>query len=154
MRTLHFNKNSWHYKLAEFSSTSPSNISYNFCGYFWQVIFGIMIGILMFGFSIMVLLLLVLCPILYLIVCLQYQIFEVPVEVGVGLFIDIVILIIYVSSKIQTWLDNHREMQRQKDYDEWIANGYASKPQKQAGFIVTTWQTFKDKTCFKIDFEG
>jgi hypothetical protein len=83
---------------------------------------------------------------------LQYQFFEPPKEVAVGLVLDVGLLLGCVVFLISDWLADRRELKRQKFYDEYVKNNY-KKVEKKPSFVITAWRTFKDKTCFRIEFE-
>jgi hypothetical protein len=100
----------------------------------------------------MCLFILVVAPLLYLAVGLQYQFFEPSKEVAVGLVLDVGLLLIYVWFLVSDWLADRRELKRQKFYDEYVKNNY-KKVEKKPSFVITAWCTFKDKTCFRIEFE-
>ncbi len=151
MNTLKFNKNSWHYQLVR-AVKDEWHISDNFCGYFWDVIISGSILLLMLAMTAMCLFVLVVAPLLYLAVGLQYQFFEPPKEVAVGLVFDVGLLLIYVWFLVSDWLADRRELKRQKFYDEYVKNNY-KKVEKKPSFVITAWRTFKDKTCFRIEFE-
>ena len=151
MNTLKFNKNSWHYQLVR-AVKDEWHISDNFCGYFWDVIISGSILLLMLAMITMCLFVLVVAPLLYLAVGLQYQFFEPPPEVAVGLVLDVGLLLIYVWFLVSDWLADRRELKRQKFYDEYVKNNY-KKVEKKPSFVITAWRTFKDKTCFRIEFE-
>ncbi len=151
MNTLKFNKKSWHYQLVR-AVKDEWHISDNFCGYFWDVIISGSILLLMLAMITMCLFILVVAPLLYLAVGLQYQFFELPKEVAVGLVFDVGLLLIYVWFLVSDWLADRRELKRQKFYDEYVKNNY-KKVEKKPSFVITAWRTFKDKTCFRIEFE-
>ena len=151
MNTLKFNKNSWHYQLVRVVK-DEWHISDNFCGYFWDVIISGSILLLMLAMITMCLFILVVAPLLYLAVGLQYQFFEPSKEVAVGLVLDVGLLLIYVWFLVSDWLADRRELKRQKFYDEYVKNNY-KKVEKKPSFVITAWRTFKDKTCFRIEFE-
>ena len=151
MNTLKFNKNSWHYQLVR-AVKDEWHISDNFCGYFWDVIISGSILLLMLAMTAMCLFILVVAPLLYLAVGLQYQFFELPKEVAVGLVLDAGILVGCIICLISDWLADRRELKRQKFYDEYVKNNY-KKVEKKPSFVITAWRTFKDKTCFRIEFE-
>jgi hypothetical protein len=127
-------------------------ISDNFCGYFWNVVFS---GLIVLYFTAMVaicLFVLVVAPLLYLVVGLQYQFFEPPKEVAVGLVFDIGLLLVCVVFLFSDWLAERKQRKRDRDYEEFVTNNY-KKVEKKPSFIATAWRTFKDKTCFRIEFE-
>lgn len=154
MRTLHFNKNSWHYKAALLASSNHYDIPENFCNYFWRVIFGSFLTLLLLGIFSLFTFLTVIAPILYLVVCLQYGTFWPPAEVVVGIVLDIIIMIgvahFYITENILPEYKKKRAAKRLKLMEDGI---YPESTPKEPGFIVTAWRTFKDKTCFKIEFE-
>lgn len=150
MNKLKFKKNSWHYKLALFASEDNlQSIPDNFCSYFWKVILGIFMFTMTIIFGIILTFVTIVSPLLYLFVGIQYEFFlPIPVEVVIGLAVDSIVFVLNVMYQISEW----RETKRQKDYDAWEANGYKHQ-EKTPSFIQTSWNTFKDKTCFKIEFE-
>lgn len=154
MRTLHFNKNSWHYKAALLASSNHYDIPENFCNYFWRVFLGLFLTLLLIWVVVIFAFLTVIAPILYLVVCLQYGTFGAPVEVVVGGVLDIIIMIgvahFYITENILPEYKKKRAAKRLKLMEDGI---YPESTPKEPGFIVTAWRTFKNKTCFKIEFE-
>ncbi len=151
MNTLKFNTKSWHYRLVRFIK-NEWEISDNFCGYFWDVVMSGIVLLLMLAMVIFCLFVLVVAPLLYFVVGLQYQFFEPTNEVVIGLFFDAVLLVICVICLFSDWLADRRELKRQKQLDEYVKNNYRTV-EKKPSFVMTAWRTFKDKTCFRIEFE-
>jgi hypothetical protein len=95
---------------------------------------------------------LVVSPLLYLVVGLQYQFFEPPDEVLIGSGLDTGLLLVCGGFLFSDWLAERKQRKRDRDYEEFVKNNYR-KVEKKPSFIVSAWRTFKDKTCFRIEFE-
>lgn len=146
MKSITFSKNSWHYRLVSFIKP-PYQISDDFCGYFWDVIISAFSLVCMISALVFFTLLLLIHPLLYLAVSLQYGFFDLPAPVGVGLFLDIgSILIILFFYIIDIWYPAYQE---KKYWNNFSKMTELPKP----SFIMMSWNKFKDKTCFKVEFK-
>lgn len=153
MKPLQFNKNSWHYKLVS-TVKDEYSISDNFCEYFWDVIGSLVLWLSITFISITGLYMGICSPLIYLAVALQYGWFELPKDTTFGLAMDSVFLLLGLLFYVcDIWIPRKIEEKRKRDYDKMLAEQQEDYVPKQPGFIITAWRTFKDKTCFKIEFK-
>ena len=141
MNTLNFSKSSWHYRLVCLNKYER-DISTNFCGYFWDVVLSMMVMGVAFGATILISYALIVSPLMYFAVVLQYGAFEAPSEVRLGILLDLLLIsftVLYVIfNAVESAYFNIRYVNRETP--------------KVPGFVSTAWKTFRDKTCFKIEF--
>lgn len=140
MRNFELNKNSWHYKAAQFGTVFGVPDETNFCKYFWMVLKGVLlhsiIFVFMFGFGSAILFSIgnVIMHFLY-----GWEMTQMAEGVLVGLLIGGSFLGFLVAKK-----------QIEKMANAAVASqSMTEKP----GFLYMTYLKFKDKTCFKINFK-
>ena len=152
MKSLKFSTKSLHYRLALlWCNDDRYKISDNICGYFWQVLFGTVTAILMFGAICVMLSITVVFPLVYLVVALQTGIwFKPPDEMIAGLCIDAVVILVVISTMIASYLYERKERKRERDYQRMIAGEQISN---NDSFIVEVYRKFKNKTCVKLEFK-
>ncbi len=144
MKTLKFDKDSWHYKLANFGGVWY--IEENICGYTRQVIRGAFLAMLVLCVVEFFLFLCVASLLIVLISYIENGIFFIdsPIYVAFisGVTIDIVVLFGYLNI----------EFQIQDKIKEKLFTSNDNK--KKSNFIVEGYRAFKEKTCVRIEFSG
>ncbi len=139
MKTLTLNKNSWHYRLA--STYPPCDhwaIARDICGYTRQVIRGMITCMFLTPILAYIVLCLILPPI-----AIFVPDFVLPTLVNpftAGAIFYVVFALGYTAYLIAT------------AYVKLSSKGGLQKA-IHTGFIYNSYKSFKDKTCFKIDFK-
>lgn len=151
MRSLKFSTKSLHYRLALlWCDDNRHMISNNICGYFWQVLLGSIVAIVLVGVVIFISSLAVIFPLVYLVVALQTGIwFDTPTEVVAGLCIDAIVIFVVICAMIGSCIEACKERKRERDYQRMMAGEQIIK---NDSFIVEIYNKFKNKTCAKIEF--
>lgn len=153
MKILQFNKKTWHYKLVSYTM-DEHHISDNFCGYFWSVICCMIGWSMCISFLITLFYIMILSPLIYLAVVLQYGLFEASQIVVGGVTLDLILLFgMIFFYTFDVWIPKKQEERRKRNYEKMLAKLEETPIPTPPGFIVTAWRTFKYKTCFKIEFK-
>ena len=141
MKTIKINKNSWHYRLIDKYTTEPVWHIDNFCEYFWGVARGIFSVFLIIGCGSIISWIMVGEPIMYAITGFDPVFLDGNDGLQIGLMIWGIILFVFSISfttlKYQEYKDAHSKK-------------YVDEPDS---FIYTAYKSFKDKVCFKIEYE-
>jgi hypothetical protein len=149
MNSITFSKNSWHYRLVTFIK-SRNYVSTDFCGYFWDVVTSIIAAFIIFCGLLFVTLATIIYPLIYLVVSLQNGFFDVPQEVIIGTTIDVFFILISIFFYIQeVWYPEYKERKYWRNFSKLTE---LPKP-KEPSFIAMSWNKFKDKTCFRVEFK-
>lgn len=149
MITLKFSKNSWHYKFIA-SMKETHYISDNICGYFWDFFFCCVTAALIFFGTVIALYVMVVAPLMWLWVIIQFGYLQPHTEAGVGVIADIVALLIAgLFYLVEVWIPARAEKKRREEYEARKNGEY--KP-RQDSFVKAVWNKFHDKTCAKIEF--
>ncbi len=138
MKSFELKINSWHYKLAKWSSTFGIPSETNICEYFWMVVRGIVffivacvaagaiagtiaftivnyIGYFLFDWT------------LY-----EISVFGATIMLGIAGAVGILFLYAWIKVKV-------------KELDD--------EPEREPGFVRLAYDKVKNKTCFKITFK-
>jgi len=138
---MKINKSSWHYRLVKLGD--PWDIPDDLCSYVRLLIWNIMGVSFTFALGIFLVVVGIWSPIhlvLYGIPDQQSALYGFYI---IGSMVDVAVLIciiFYIIDWVREYLLEHREVK-------------PPKPIKEPSFIKKAWKGFKEKTCYKIDFE-
>ncbi len=145
MKTLKFSRKSWHYELAHTFTKYPE--TGNFCAYVRAVIWGFFccLGIIVIVSA--ALYVFVIDPLAWLVYYINYGILE-PETGNVILVTEIFAFLlavfeIYYKERLVDWWEEKRYERLKKKYSTT----------KKDSFIKSAYQSFKDKVCFRVEFE-
>lgn len=147
MGTINFKTSSWHYRIALYSCNEYEHkVPTNFCLYFWVVIKGILCRLIDLLFTGFVIGMFIIYPLYYIIDGYIKGLYESPNELLMFVTIcDIIIIgVILLGYFMQIILPKIR------DRLKWWKVKKVSV--LNDSFIRVWWNSFKDKTCFKIEF--
>lgn len=145
MKTLKFSSKSWHYELAHTFTKYPE--TGNFCAYVRAVIMGFMYCITFIVIVSAALYVFVIDPLAWLVYYINYGILE--LETGnVMLVTEIFAFLfavydVFYKDRLVDWLDEKRYERLKKKYSTT----------KKDSFIKSAYRSFKDKVCFRVEFE-
>ena len=126
-------KNSWHYCFMDFMAYDPETrtdtCSY-WSGFIWAVLFAILLTVLLFGL-LFVLPIAAVADILYSTSVSSLTGLQVLVSWGVGMLLYAVVIAVIVGLAFVSEVRTNRD----------------------SSLFAAWWQSFKEKTCTKVDFE-
>jgi hypothetical protein len=149
MKPIQINKNSWHYKIANFPNDSdePKDL----CSYLRNFVSGVFLIACIICLSSIVLGM-VIQPVIALFVYFQTgyaEIFSTPTVVS-----GLMLIALFSAGSIWYAYDLYTQRKEKQRWDDYM-NGkiltfYYSKPD---GFFKLAFKAFKEKTCFFIEFK-
>ncbi len=139
MKTLKFDRNSWHYHMV--STYDPSTPSRNLCEYLRQLVASIIACIFIWILIISTTFLLIINPIVFTIIVYTFQYFDpssnslwIEDVAILGIIINLVVLLGYCAYKL---VNLFKRAKNNIDIDKFVPNAY---------------KTLKEKYCAKIEF--
>lgn len=140
MKTYFLNKDSWHYKAAEFGTAFGVPNETNICRYFWLVLRGALL------FAVMTLSISVVASIIGISIAngifhllFDWQLLDISKAGLTVLFaVSATFSVVYAKSKFDRWMRTRSENVKEETESTFTSLAYAK---------------FKDKTCFKILFK-